>query len=186
MQRRTVILVLVFVVLLAGVLFWQRSKEADSESAEPTAPAIAMLFDFTQEQIDSMQLTGSQAKFLDLARDGDRNWKLNYPQADETDSTAVEAALSPLITARAVSTLGEITGLADLGLQPAEYSLVMNLDDGRQMVTAIGKRTPTGSGYYVLTSGRKIYVVSTAAIDPILALFDAPPVLVAPIAYPTP
>jgi hypothetical protein len=187
MQRRTIILVLVFMVLLASVVFWQRSKQAADEAAEPTAPVLPAVFDFTQDQIDNMQLTGPQGKLLDLARNADRSWVLNYPPVAVTDSSAVEAALSSIITSRPVSILAEISGMADLGLQPAEYNIVMNLADGRQVVTAIGKKTPTGSGYYLLTSsGRKIFVVSSAAIEPLLAFFDAPPVLIAPESSPAP
>jgi hypothetical protein len=186
MQRRTLILMLVFVAMLAAVLFWQRSKQAETGSAEPTAPALVMLFDFTQEKIDSMQLTGPQAQLLDLARDADRNWVLKGVDAGLTDSPAIEAALAPLISARPVSTLGEITGLGDLGLQPAEYTLVLNLEDGSQVVAAIGKKTPTGSGYYVLTSARKLYVVGPAAIEPLLNLFVVPPLMSALDVTPAP
>jgi hypothetical protein len=64
--------------------------------------------------------------------------------------------------------------------------LGVKLVDGSNVRVSIGDKAPTGSGYYVLRDGESnAVVVSTSAIDGLVALLKAPP-YAAPTATPTP
>jgi hypothetical protein len=62
-------------------------------------------------------------------------------------------------------------------LEPSAYQIVFYLDDGRQILLNIGKETPTGSGYYVLTSDRKLLIVSKFSLDNLIGYLKKPPLL---------
>jgi hypothetical protein len=79
-----------------------------------------------------------------------------------------------------VSRLMEIPQMSAMGLEPPAYRLLVITTDGKQSVVSVGSMTPTQSGYYVLSSDRNVYIVSKAALDPVLQLIDTPPVMPTP------
>jgi hypothetical protein len=62
--------------------------------------------------------------------------------------------------------------LEAMGLAAPRFRLLVSAADGRQMYADIGNETPTGSGYYVLSSDRSVSIVNNFSLEPILGLID--------------
>ncbi len=189
MRRSTWVILIIAVVLVAAFVYWQRtrgSREPVVEEATPTAGA-QLEFAFTSAQVSEAVLQDADGNTVVLERGSDGSWTLVRPKTNLTDSQAVENALMQFLEPQTVSQLGPETPLSDLGLKPPAYRILLRLDDDSKVVINIGKVTPTGSGYYVLNSGkgRSIFVVSKFNLEEFLGLITEPPIAT-PTATPLP
>jgi hypothetical protein len=175
-RRSTLVLLVVFAALVAGAIFWQRSQDKIGIAEATATPGSQLLFQF-KGNISGLRLERTSGGVLELSRDAQGAWKLVYPKADETDIAAVEAAVSQLISVPVLSTLEEGPTMEAAGLAPPAYRLLINLDDGSQVVMNVGNATPTGAGYYVLVSQQGMLIVSKYSLEPFLKLLDNPPVM---------
>jgi len=185
-RKPTWIILLIFAVLLAAVLLWQRSQDQKAAEATPT-PAVAAekqyLFDIEGE-IASLRIERVGDKSIELVRDENGEWTLVGSPDPAIDSAALDSLAGQLAVLPLVSTLQSIPEMEALGLDPPAYRILVVLRNGSQLVASVGKATPTGSGYYVLTNDRRIYVANEFSLQSLLDLIDNPPYL--PTPYPLP
>jgi len=174
-RRSTLVLLVIFAALVAGALFWQRSQDKKEANQATATPGSQLLFHI-KGNITGLRLERTSGGVLELERDAQGAWQLIYPKVEETDSASVDAAVSQLIALPVVSTLEEGPTMEAAGLAIPAYRLLINIDDGSQVVMNVGNATPTGSGYYVLVSQQSISIVSTYSLEPFLKLLDNPPV----------
>jgi hypothetical protein len=174
-RRSTLVLLVLFVTLAAGAIYWQRSQDKKGTSNATATPGSQLLFSF-KENISGLRLERGSGGILELGRDDQGAWTLIYPKADATDVAAVEGAVSQLISTPVISTLEEGPSMEEAGLATPAYRLLISLDDGSQVVLNIGNVTPTGAGYYVLVSQQGMSIASKYSLEPILKLLDNPPV----------
>lgn len=176
MIRRSTLIVLLILAGLAAVAFYlQRSDPA--EDVQPTpAEASGPLFQF-DSQISGFRLEKVGGEVLDIGRDEQGLWRLNYPPAEATDSAAIESAVSQLLSTQIVSTLENGPSLEDAGLAQPAFRLLLQLESGQQELMSVGKESPTGSGYYVLVGSRGLFIVNKFSLDPLLTLAEIPPIL---------
>lgn len=183
-NRNTWILLVAFVVLLAGTVYWQRSKMSANATPTPFVSTTNYVFqDVISTEIQSVQLSGPDNQALALERDASGQWMIVQPKLEPADSVKVESTLSQLAALPLVSTPDLLIDLKALGLQPPLYSVLFKMSDGRQFSLNAGKATPTGSGYYILTSQRAVAVASKLGLDTVFDLLTTPPVQ--PTATPT-
>jgi hypothetical protein len=175
-RRSTLVLVVIFAALVAGAIYWQRSQDKKSPASEATATPGSQLLFHLKGNISGLRLERTNGGSLELGRDDQGAWKLIYPKADATDVAAVEAAVSQLISAPVISTLEVGPSMQDAGLAAPAYRLLINLDDGSQVVVNVGNVTPTGTGYYVLVSQQGMSIASKFSLDPVLNLVENPPI----------
>jgi hypothetical protein len=88
--------------------------------------------------------------------------------------------VSSLISARIIAKPSGATDLVVLGLQPPVYSLVVGLESGKQITINVGKAAGAGTGYYVLTDARVVYIVNKFGLDTLFQMMDNPPALPTP------
>jgi hypothetical protein len=178
-RRSTFILLIIFVILLASVAFWQRTKSSEEVIETPTE-IQEYLFDFNNE-INALTITGKDGEIIELVRKSDGQWELLQPVGEETDSDNAEAAISRISVLRVLAKLEQSsTDLAVVGLDKPSYEISITLDDGSVIVTKVGDLTPTDSGYYVSGSGRGILVVDKYGLQSIIDLLDNPPIMPTP------
>jgi len=173
---------LVFVVLLAGVAFWQRTKGSEDVEETPTV-VQEYLFDING-QVTALKITSAENKVVELSRNNDGEWELIQPKNVETDSTTAESTLSYLSSLRVLTKLEEVEqdsiDLSVVGLDKPSYELSITLNDGSIILTKIGNVTPTDSGFYVSGSGRGILVVDKYGLQSIIDMLDNPPIMPTP------
>lgn len=185
-RKPTWIVLLIFAVLLAAVLLWQRSQDQKSAEATPTAAEAAerqYLFDIEGE-IASLRIERVGEKSVELVRGQDGEWTLIGSPDLALDSAALDSLAGQLAALPLVSTLQNIPEMEALGLNPPSYRILVVLQNGSQLVAAVGKATPTGSGYYVLSSDRRVYIANEFSLQSLLDLVDNPPYM--PTPYPLP
>lgn len=174
-RKSTWIVLALFVLSLITVFLWQRSKDRkESLAPTPAATPASYLFTFTGN-IVAVHIEHIRDKSIEFQRDEQNQWAVTSPEGLEIDSAAVETSLSQLATIPIATVLNEWPGLEATGLKAPAYRLLITLDNGDQVITYIGDSTPTGGGYYVLTSEQQIDVVSKYSLEPILKLVDEPP-----------
>ncbi|MBN1146719.1 MAG: DUF4340 domain-containing protein [Anaerolineales bacterium] len=181
-RRTTWVVLVVFALLIAVVVFWQRYQE--NKPPEPTAtPAEQDLFDLDADVV-GMRLEKVGERVIELQRDDQKIWELTQPAGEETDVGAVESAVTQLLALRTLSTMAQVPDLHAIGMDPPAYRLLLMLSDGQQITLNVGKATPTGSGYYLLVSGRPLYVVDKYGMEAFLMLVDSPPIIPTPTSIP--
>ena len=178
-RRSTWVVLVIFAIVLAAAIFWQRAKKSAPVEATPTASS-QLLFDQAGSEIQKVTIQNADGEMVVLERGLDNTWILTVPQTEATDKTTVETAISQLLSSRIVSTLSGDLPLADLGLKPPAYKIAVDFKDGQQSVLYVGKPTSISSGYYVFTGGGDRYVVSKSNLDAVLQLSITPPILVTP------
>jgi hypothetical protein len=178
-RKSTWIIVLVFIALVGATILWQRSQKEKTPEATPTTATRLYLFDLP-EKIVFMRLDRVGDRQLELQRDAQDNWQMTSPAGMQVDNNALDPALSQLAVLQVLSTLEQPPALDVLGLDKPAYRLLIKMADGSQALANVGKETPTGSGYYVLSGDRQIVVVDKTGMDAILQMVDTPPVLLVP------
>lgn len=172
-RRETWIILGIFVLALAGLFLWQRYGKTDAAEETPeVSDAGSMLFDLEAATVRSVRIERVGDQVVELQRDSAGAWQVSFPANFPADSEALEGTLSQLGSVSVVEKMENAPDLAAMGLTDPDYRLLLTLDTGRQIVTEVGNQTPTGSGYYVLSSDRNVYIVNTFSLDPILELID--------------
>jgi hypothetical protein len=181
-RRTTWIVLLMFLVVLAGLVWVQRSNQDQEPEIAPTT-ANQSLFDLQEQALTRIAVQSSDGKNLELVRPAQGEWSLTQPQNAPADSAAVQSALSQFLSSTIVSSPGSLPGLEALNLENALYKILLVSQDGSQIVLNIGNETPTGSGYYVLASNQsQVVVVNKFGLDALLNLLENPPLLPTPAA----
>jgi hypothetical protein len=183
-RKSTWIVLLIFAILLAVVLLWQRMQDQKASEATPTAAEAAerqYLFDIAGE-VAGLRIEHVGENSIELVKDENGQWVLAGSSALDIDSASVEAVVGQLSSLPLVSTLQNIPQLQDLGLEPPAYRILVIQKDGTQLVASVGNATPTGSGYYVLAGDRRVYIANEVSLQAILDLVDKP----LPTPYPQP
>jgi hypothetical protein len=185
MRRSTVIFVLLFVVL-AGVYYYLKNREAPADIAVTVEPqeVVSYLFPAENGVPSGIRIESKEGAIVEAARGADNAWVLKQPIEAAANQGSVEAAASQVTTMRVIDTLPEVD-LEVVGLKNPEYELTVLFENGERNVS-IGVITPTGNGYYVLDADGQVVIVSASAVDGLLNLFQNPPYLETPTPSPTP
>jgi hypothetical protein len=178
-RRSTWIMVLVFVIVLGGALYWQRSRQGVEAGGTPTA-AVSNLFDTEAQDINVLQLSDAEGNRVEVARGAGDTWTLVEPAGQPADETRINSAVLEAEGLRIVSSLEDPPQLDVIGLEPPRYRLAVTLADGQEQVAFIGDGTPTESGYYARRDGGPVVVVVKPAVDAILDLLTTPPIALTP------
>jgi hypothetical protein len=186
-SKTTWVVLLIFAVLLAAVLLWQRSQDQKAAEATPMGTeAVAdaqYLFDI-EGDVAGLRIEHVGVKAVDLEKDETGQWMLKGASPSPLDSAAMDSAIGDLAVISVVSTLQNPPEPEDLGLNPPSYRILVTLRNGDQLIASVGKVTPTGSGYYVLSGDRRVLIVNEFSLQSILDLVDNPPY--PPTPYPLP
>lgn len=176
-KQNTWIALIVFMLLLVVMLILQGVKTSKVAEVAPT-PTSGLLFpQLDVGKIVAFTLQRSESFERLVLEKMEGQWVLKEPAAEMTDTAIVESNLSQLVSLRILSAPTLNATLEELGLKPPVYRILIQLEDGEQLVLNVGSETPTGSGYYLLTSYRRVVVVNKFALDTIIAMLDQPPIL---------
>lgn len=188
MSGRTTAVLFVILLLLGGFLLWQNQREETVDATpEPTpAPAFVLLLDgYEMANLRRLRIsrpaTGDQ---LDYRYDPDEEepWQMadggNRFRGGIMD-VHVPAFLGLRYT-RALSVTAE-TSLADFGLDPPQYEIMIELVEGEngRMQTytyTFGQRTINNIAYYARQEGipDTIYIIPSGFISNIINILDDP------------
>lgn len=183
-RRSTLILVVVFLLALAGFLLLNRQKEQAAARVTPTA-ASQPLFGLEASQLTGIQVADAAGREVRLERISGA-WVLIDPAATATDTASVDSLASQLASLTARSFIENPPAASATGLEPPAYTIRLQLEDGSRLTAEVGSETPTKSGYYVRLDDNRLAVVSTFSVDGITGVLDNPPIYLTPTVGLTP
>jgi hypothetical protein len=182
-RRTTWIYLALFIALLGFAWYFQSSKEKAAAQVTPT-PGTQSLFNIEESSIKSLKIEDNQGKIVALGRDEKGLWSLTEPKADMTDISQAESAVSQLVSLTVLSSVDPAPSADVTGLNPADYTVTIDFNNGSQKVLLVGKVTPIQNGYYSQLDGGPVDVVNKYGMDAFLKLLSNPPVAT-PTAVPT-
>jgi hypothetical protein len=179
-RRTTWIVLVIFAAVLAAVLWIQKSNQ-DKEPEATATVAAQKLLELQEQDLKGVTIQSSDGKTLQLERSPEGEWNLVVPQPGSADAAIVQSALGQFLNSQIISSPDSLPGLEALNLESALYKLLLISQDGSQVVFNVGKETPTGSGYYVLSSNQnQVVVVNKFGMDALLNLLENPPAAATP------
>jgi hypothetical protein len=175
-RRSTWIILLVFLAILGGGLFFQKFQSDKQAQVTPTAEFKLLFPGVDKSQITAFEIDDSQGRTLGVAKDQSGSWAVAVYTAADTDPTGIDGMLMQITSLEVLSDLDPAPALDIIGLTTPAYRFKVTLQDGQQKTVYIGKLTPTKSGYYArLESGNPV-VVTKYAVDNLINLLDKPPI----------
>ncbi|HNB50486.1 MAG TPA: DUF4340 domain-containing protein [Anaerolineales bacterium] len=186
LRKNTLVLVVVFLVLVAGFYLFQRYKEQNPTvptSDSPTVPPPVYLFEFTSDAVVGMVIEGTDGQVVELQKDADGTWQMLQPPTlpEAVNQTPISSAISQIGTLRVLNELTVAPALDAIGLDQPATSITLTLDTGETVKMDVGASSPTGSGYYVRVNGGSPKLVDKYVLDQFTGFLTAPPLLPTPV-----
>jgi hypothetical protein len=190
-MRRSTILMLVLLAMLAGLYWYMQQPDNVIERAiqpTPTATLVdpeyliqpekgpAVRISIERKDGASVRLDKSAGIWLLLTADG------SVPAEQET----VDYAASAIAGLMVLNKLDPAPEAASIGLDLPAYLISLVMTDGTQINLKVGLKTVTQSGYYVQTDDGNVYIVPVFGIDSLAMLVAVPPYLQTPTPSPLP
>ncbi|HOO36767.1 MAG TPA: DUF4340 domain-containing protein [Deltaproteobacteria bacterium] len=148
MRLKTLLISLGILVILAGYYYYFELYQPMAEQAEKEK--ARQIFTLDTSDIEQISIYG--ANTISLSKK-DSRWWITTPIEKPADSSAVESLLFTLAGLRTQRSLGEVSSLRDLGLDPPELSLVFKTKEAEFFLN-IGGQTPTKNYCYAGSSTR--------------------------------
>lgn len=183
-RKPTLVLLLIFIMMVVGVYFWQRSQ-SEPEIPSTPGPEVQFLFETGGRKIGGIILYDSLGGRVELRRSVQDEWILIEPASESPDETRIQSAVAEIESLRLLSKLESPPEKELVGLDKPSYFIKVVYADGQEELVSIGNETPTGSGYYVSLDGGPAWVVNKLGIDSLLELLRDPPVMTTPTPMPT-
>jgi len=174
-RRSTLVLVIIFVVLAAFTLYWQRSGFGEEDQAPTSTPQVKLI-DQEADSIQSIRIQDASGKAAQYDKQPDGSWAYMVEPLQTAKPEEIVQVINQVVGLRAVNTLESPPAPSAIGFDPAAYQVELKAEGGQNLLLEIGAATVTGSGYYIRTGG-KIYVVNKSAIDQTIEVLNTPPIL---------
>jgi hypothetical protein len=188
MNRRATWILVGVAALLAAYVWYsgQARNTAANEATATPAASRGTVFDITADQISGLRIVDRvNNREVALSKDASGQWQITAPGAGPADPAVAPNVAAQFTNLFTSATLTTTTDLAPFGVLSPTYTLELDLVDGRKLKAAVGDKTPTGTGYYVLREGETdVLVVSTSGLDNLFTYAATPPYM--PTATPTP
>ncbi len=180
LRRSTWILLVVFALLVGFAWLFQRYQANQTASVATATPTTspAHLYDFTNTQVNEINIADNTGNKIDLYRDPESsNWAIADVPVDQADSFQIESLSTQLVSIQAQETLTQTPPLDSIGLATPAYTITLTTSDKSQFITYVGIQTAIGSGYYVRLDSGPVVIVDKVVMDDILNLLNNPPLL---------
>ena len=180
--RTTWILLAVFVVLAAGVYFFEIRPRPEVSSLDPKLQIWKVDKDAVNRVVT---MSGGQEQIMEKRADG--LWYL-MPQDVRADYWRISGTLIRLSNMRASRKVTDNPAdLATYGLDQPKASLSLGLPDGQTYTLLIGDKTPNEGGYYAKEpDSNTIWLVGTFNVEDIERFVKEPAYEPTPVPSPQP
>src|SRR6185436_6745550 len=189
MNRKTTLVLFVIVVLLgAYMLFVQAPKDKAAAEATPTVVGGGgSVWSMSADQILEVRIVDTvKNRRVGFAKSSANLgvWSMTEPEPTPADQNAAASAAASFTNLHYSTIITSVTDLSGFGVLTPAYTIELKLADGSQLKLAVGNKTPTDIGYYVLRdSETNVLVVDSGTMDIVLNLLDTPPLV--PTSMPT-
>ncbi len=172
-RKHTWILLGVFALLVAFMLYLQKNPLPSSASKTPSpTPAALVLNGWSANDIVWMELKVSQGSTIQLIQDAQGIWTLGPGGKEKVDTGLAEEIKSQVVEMRTTAALPAGYQLDVIGLNAPARVLTLRNKQGKQTEIRFGKADPTDSGYYVQVDNQAPVLVDKTTADGTLDLFN--------------
>jgi hypothetical protein len=110
---------------------------------------------------------------VEIAREVPGSWTLVSEEAKPVEAGKVEQLCAQIAAVQVMTFLPEDTVPDALGLNAPIYTLQVTTGENQQHEILVGKRIPTGNGYYVQVNDQTPIVIDQNNVDTIVSLMNA-------------
>ena len=152
--KTTLILAIVFIVLLAAVLFMNKEQAKKDEIKEEAKK----LLNLKKEDVTEIFLSANN---IHAVKEDDQ-WKITSPVETDGDKSAIEGVLGMFNWAKIERTISHDTSeFANFGLEPPIAEMILVHKDGKDTLF-VGDKTPTGSFVFARKGSEvKVFLTTT-------------------------
>ncbi len=149
MNFRTTLILLLALVVLGGIFFYQQwrpgTASAPVTQPSPETPTLSgtALFTAQADDVNALTIQPSDGSRISLVRVGPVAWRFTAPVNAPARNDAINAMVTQLVGLRSQ---GQVNLEGTSGLNPPRYSIAMTAKDGHTMKFAVGDRTPLRNG----------------------------------------
>ncbi|MEZ0396183.1 MAG: DUF4340 domain-containing protein [Anaerolineales bacterium] len=173
-KKDTLIVLLILAVVLAAYFLWKNWEPPQAETSEPTPTSGSYLL-FTSDLglLTSVRITDGRTT-VRLERDPSGPWTVRLPRPGEADPARAGAVEIQVMSLRVLNQVEADLAPDVLGVDQPAYVIDLAFAGGTAYQLEVGRKTPTGSGYYVRVNGTD-YIISASGIEALANLLTAPP-----------
>ncbi len=189
LNRGTVILIVVSVILIVGftLLSNQQAAAPTSGTATPTAsvgPVFAGLDTSKIVKFEAVNNADSATPHVIMTKDAGGVWTVSdatYPQKLATDQTKASATVNSMATIVALDKF-DTDKPSDYGLDKPAFTLTLTDSDGKTYSLQIGKKAVANPRYYAFANGdtKSVYILDSTTIDALTATVLEPDYVASP------
>jgi hypothetical protein len=187
MSTKTTLVLLAFLILVAGVVYFIEFRKPADQAASPAAAGPTTLLEVSSPAVSGITVrdvvSGTQ---VSATRDVSGTWWLTDPAGQPGDPTALNLManrLSSIFVQRALTPTGS---LSEFGLVTPTLRVEVATTSG-PMSFQVGDSTPTGGAFYVSKPGDpRVYLVDSGLVGELRQFASKPPIAVPPTPSPIP
>ena len=171
MRRKTLVLYIVIVALLAGGValfaFWPEPDDGEEDPSPSTGPVTGEMINVAQDEVAMVSFYPSEGKQYSITRDPESG-QFSFDSADaifplkQTDSSSVFSYAIRLTSLTLVTEEATDGQLSMFGLTSPAMRWVVSMTDGSSIELAIGAQQPAGTGRYARrTDSRDVFLLAS-------------------------
>lgn len=185
-RRSTWIVLIVFLALLAFLLYWQNRPDfvvEEPTASEPDPVPRESIFEIPEGlDVIAARVESSDSGLVVMEYDSDTGtWVLVDPPRDGADSQRIQGLIDQVVALRASNALETVPSLEVIGLENPLYEIQFSLSNEQIHTLYIGDATITGNNYYVRVDEGAPQIVGKFAIDNLVSVIDDLPILPTPM-----
>ncbi|MGN6673963.1 MAG: DUF4340 domain-containing protein [Thermomicrobiales bacterium] len=184
-RNRSIIVLGVVFLVLAGISYWLTSNPATTPTPtpEPTYP----VWNYGAATVQGVTVQSPTSTVTLQVKDS--KWEITAPVQKPADDLQVSQATDPFKQAEGRAKIGDnVTDLAQYGLDSPALTVTLVLSGATvpQAQMLVGKPSVDGSAYYVRSQGSNaVYLLNNTLIEPFKGWLTTPPIA-QPTATPIP
>ena len=187
MSAKTTLVLLAFLILVAGVVYFIEFRKPAEQAASPTASGSETLLNVSSPAIDGISVrdvvSGTQ---VSATRDVSGTWWLTEPAGKTADPAALNLMANRLSNVFVQRVLTPTVSLIEFGLVTPTLKVEVATTSG-QASFQVGDATPTGGAFYVSKpDDPRVYLVDSGFVGELRKFASEPPIAVPPAPTPVP
>lgn len=175
-----VVVVGLYVYLSSGDTFDDLAARLESEET-PFPTPVVLLEETAGDSVTAFAVTNNETGESLEAALQDGEWVVvSAPEGTDTDLSVdtfrLENAAGTLLLVTSLTTLEDVTGLAQYGLESPAYTIEFETALAREQTLHVGDLNPAGMMYYVQVPGDdRVFMVNQFSLNAVTGLVDEPP-----------
>jgi hypothetical protein len=178
-----VVVIGLYIYLSSGNAFDQLAAQLEGEET-PFPTPVVLLEETAGDSVTAFTVTNNETGESLEAALQDGVWVVvAAPEGTDTDLSVdtfrLENAAGTLLSTTSITTLEDVTGLAQYGLESPAYTIEFETALAREQTLFVGDLNPGGMMYYVqVPDDDRVFMVNQFSLNSVTGLVDEPPFVI--------